>query len=85
MTDAEINRANLAAFLTRCIAHGWNHAIDAEHGLRITNVVNEGVHGVQIDFEGGHVVTLTLTHTVPRRVPATASHGKAADARPGNH
>jgi len=56
MTDKEINRATINAFLARCINRGAASAIDAEFGLRVVGAeVNAG--NVRIQFEGGaHVV-----------------------------
>ena len=84
MSPKEINRATIAAFLIRCIGHGWANAIDAEHGLRIANVVIDERGDVRIELDDGSAAFLAITHLVPRRVSATRN-GKETHARDGSH
>lgn len=79
MTAKELNRANIAAFLTSCIGRAWAMAIDAEHGLRIQNVKTFDDGRMQIELDRGHAIDIAFAHSVPRRVPAPAQ-GTTADA-----
>lgn len=66
MTDREINRANLTAFLIRAISHSWANAVDAEFGLRVSIVEALDDGRICIELDDHSVITLAFDHLVPR-------------------
>jgi len=60
MTDKEINRATITAFLARCINRGAGMALDVEFGLRVRGA--ERIDGglVRIEFAGGHIAIVNV-------------------------
>lgn len=55
MTDKEINRATITAFIARAINHASANAIDAEFGLRLYAATIER-QGVRLEFADGRKV-----------------------------
>ena len=53
MTDKEINRANIIAFIARALNHASATAIDAEFGLRLRSAEVTTLGNIVIDFHGG--------------------------------
>lgn len=59
MTSAEINRANITAFITRAINVAAVTAVDAEFGLRVRGACLTGHGNIVIELEGGVALVLT--------------------------
>jgi hypothetical protein len=53
MTDKEINRATIVAFVARCINSGSTMALDAEFGLRVRSAEVTALGNIVIDFHEG--------------------------------
>ena len=53
MTSADINRANITAFVARAINHASANAIDAEFGLRMRDAEVTALGNIILNFEGG--------------------------------
>jgi hypothetical protein len=58
MTNKEISRANIVAFVARAINHASANAIDAEFGLRMRRAHVSALGNVVIEFETGLVLVL---------------------------
>lgn len=56
MTDKEINRATINAFLARCINRGAASALDAEFGLRVVKADATDFGSIRVEFDSGLVI-----------------------------
>ncbi len=66
MTDKEINRATITAFLARAINRAAASAVDAEFGLRVVKAEVIDQDRIRIDLTNDHIVIVDALHLVPR-------------------
>lgn len=66
MTDREINRATITAFVARALNRAGASAIDAEFGLRVrmAEALDDG--RVCIELDDRSVIVVNFEHLVPR-------------------